>query len=145
MKPAGGAASGVSRRFERSRRADRPRLRNAHAARARLIEDARLARVGAEAVARGRVRPLGVVRHSHEPLDAAAEQTPSPPHCPRHSPSVKRHGWGGSVVVVLVGATPTGPRFAGAHTNCAPLKTTIRAPNWSCISAVGVNGRLHFV
>jgi len=35
---------------------------------------------------------------------------------------VKRHGWGGSVVVVLVGATPTGPRFAGAHTNCAPWR-----------------------
>jgi len=73
--------------------------------------------------------PQGVVRHSHEPLDAAAEHTPPALHCPWHWPSVKRHGWGGSVVVVLVGATPTGPRLAGAHKNCAPLKTTIRAPN----------------
>src|SRR5207245_2050443 len=43
-----------------SRRVDSPRLRDAHAAAARQVEDARLARVGAEAVARGRVRlPTG--------------------------------------------------------------------------------------
>src|SRR5213594_2268531 len=78
--------------------------------------------------------PQAVVRHSHEALDAAAEQTAPAPHRPWHRPSVKRQGWGGSVVVVLVGAMPTGPRFAGAHMNCAPLKTTIRAPNWSAIS-----------
>ena len=89
--------------------------------------------------------PQGVVRHSHEPLDAAAEQTPPAPHCPWHWPSVKRHGCGGRVVVVLGGAMPTGPRFAGAHMNWAPLKMTIRDPNWSAISAVGVNGRLHFI
>ena len=36
--------------------------------------------------------PQGVVRHSHEPLDAAAEHTPPAPHCPWHWPLVKRHG-----------------------------------------------------
>ena len=36
--------------------------------------------------------PQGVVRHSHEPLDAAAEHTPPALHCPWHWPSVKRHG-----------------------------------------------------
>ena len=46
--------------------------------------------------------PQGVVRHSHEPLDAA-EHTPPAPHCPWHRPSVKRQGWGDNVVVVLVG------------------------------------------
>jgi len=28
--------------------------------------------------------PQGVVRHSHEPLDTAAEQTPPAPHSPWH-------------------------------------------------------------
>src|SRR5437667_8813581 len=54
-----GSTFGLSS-LTRSRRVDSPRLRDAHAAAARQVEDARLARVGAEAVARGRVRlPAG--------------------------------------------------------------------------------------
>src|SRR5947208_3184484 len=54
-----GSTFGLSS-LTRSRRVDSPRLRDAHAAAARQVEDARLARVGAEAVARGRVRlPTG--------------------------------------------------------------------------------------
>src|SRR5207245_11520847 len=71
--------------------------------------------------------PQGVVRHSHEPLHAAAEHTPPALHCLWHWPSAKRQGRGGSVVVVVGGSTPTGPRFAGAHMNCEPLNTHIRA------------------
>src|SRR6266446_322645 len=54
-----GSTFGLSS-LTRSRRVDSPRLRDAHAAAARQVEDARLARVGAEAVARGGVRlPTG--------------------------------------------------------------------------------------
>ena len=90
--------------------------------------------------------PQAVVRHSHAPPEATAEQWPPPPHVPSQVRSLllKLHGPGGTVVVVVVGEPiGAGAVVAGAQSSCPRLKLTMRwPPNASVICADG-NGRGH--
>jgi hypothetical protein len=88
--------------------------------------------------------PHAVVRHSHAPPDATAEQWPPPPHVPLHVRSLlsKSHGPAGTVVVVVDETIVAGLRVAGAHSSCECLKLTTRwPPNSSVIWTAGGNGR----